>query len=48
MIVDRNSPIPQYFQLQNWLIEQIELGVFKPGERIKVSANNGEVSFAKK
>jgi len=34
MIVDRNSPIPQYYQLQNWLIEQIELGVFKPGERI--------------
>jgi DNA-binding LacI/PurR family transcriptional regulator len=34
MIVDRNSPIPQYFQLQNWLMEQIELGIFKPGERI--------------
>ncbi|NLP10708.1 GntR family transcriptional regulator [bacterium] len=34
MIVDRNSPIPQYYQLQNWLIEQIDLGVFKPGERI--------------
>jgi DNA-binding LacI/PurR family transcriptional regulator len=34
MIVDRNSPIPQYFQLQTWLIEQIEQGVFKPDDRI--------------
>lgn len=23
MIVDKDSPIPQYFQLQTWLIEQI-------------------------
>jgi len=34
MIIDRNSPIPQYFQLQTWLIEQIEQGVFKPGDKI--------------
>jgi len=34
MIIDRNSPIPNYFQLQNWLREQIEQGVFKPGDRI--------------
>ncbi len=34
MIIDRNSPIPQYFQLQTWLIEQIELGVFKPNDKI--------------
>ncbi|MFH1851271.1 MAG: GntR family transcriptional regulator [Candidatus Neomarinimicrobiota bacterium] len=34
MIIDRNSPIPNYFQLQNWLREQIEQGVFKPGDRV--------------
>ena len=34
MIIDRNSPVPQYFQLQRWLIEQIEQGVFKPGDKI--------------
>ncbi len=34
MIIDRNSPIPQYFQLQTWLIEQIEQGVFKPQDKI--------------
>ena len=34
MIIDRSSPIPNYFQLQNWLREQIEQGVFKPGDRI--------------
>ncbi len=34
MIIDRNSPIPQYFQLQTWLIEQIEQGVFQPNDRI--------------
>lgn len=34
MIIDRNSPVPQYFQLQNWLIEQIEIGIFKAGDRI--------------
>jgi DNA-binding LacI/PurR family transcriptional regulator len=34
MIIDRNSPVPQYFQLQTWLMEQIEQGVFKPDDRI--------------
>ena len=34
MIIDRNSPVPQYFQLQTWLIEQIDQGVFKPGDKI--------------
>lgn len=34
IIIDRSSPIPQYFQLQTWLIEQIEQGVFKPDDRI--------------
>jgi len=34
MIIDRNSPIPQYFQLQTWLIEQIEQGVFKVDDKI--------------
>ncbi len=34
MIIDRDSPVPQYFQLQTWLIEQIEQGTFKPNDRI--------------
>jgi DNA-binding LacI/PurR family transcriptional regulator len=34
MIIDRNSPVPQYFQLQTWLREQIEQGVFKPDDKI--------------
>jgi len=34
MIIDKNSPIPQYFQLQTWLIEQIEQSVFKPQDKI--------------
>jgi DNA-binding LacI/PurR family transcriptional regulator len=34
MIIDRNSPVPQYFQLQTWLIEQIEQGVFKASDKI--------------
>jgi DNA-binding LacI/PurR family transcriptional regulator len=34
MIIDRNSPIPQYFQLQTWLIEQIEQGIFRPDDKI--------------
>lgn len=34
MIIDRNSPVPKYFQLQTWLIEQIELGVFKANDKI--------------
>lgn len=34
MIIDRNSPIPIYFQLQNWIRDQIEQGVFKTGDKI--------------
>ncbi|MFQ5708955.1 MAG: GntR family transcriptional regulator [bacterium] len=34
MIVDKNSPIPLYFQLQTWLIEQIDQGVIRPNEQI--------------
>lgn len=34
MIIDRNSPIPNYFQLQTWLREQIEQGVFVTGAKI--------------
>ena len=34
MILNKHSPIPKYFQLQTWLIEQIEKGAFKPGDKI--------------
>ncbi len=34
MIIDKSSPIPQYFQLQTWLMEQIDQGVFKPNDQI--------------
>jgi DNA-binding LacI/PurR family transcriptional regulator len=34
MIIDRNSPVPQYFQLQTWLGDQIERGIFRPDDRI--------------
>jgi len=34
MIVDKNSPIPQYFQLQTWLTEQIQEGIFKLHDKI--------------
>lgn len=34
MIVDKNSPIPQYFQLQTWLEEQLQQGVFKLNDKI--------------
>src|SRR4030042_6244521 len=34
MIIDRNSPIPQFFQLQTWLKEQIQQGVFKTNDKI--------------
>ena len=34
VIIDKNSPIPQYFQLQTWLIEEIEQGILKPGDKI--------------
>jgi len=44
MIIDRNSPIPNYFQLQNWLREQIEQGVFKPGDRIPTEAEFSRIT----
>ncbi len=34
VIIDRNSPVPQYFQLQTWLIGQIDGGFFKPNDKI--------------
>ena len=34
MIIDKDSPIPQYFQLQTWLMEQIDQGIFQPGAQI--------------
>lgn len=34
MIIDRSSPIPSYFQLQTWLIEQIDQGVFKINDKM--------------
>lgn len=44
MIIDRNSPIPNYFQLQTWLREQIEQGVFKPGDRIPTEAEFSRIT----
>lgn len=38
MIIDKGSPVPQYFQLQTSLIEQIEQGVFKPNDKIPTEA----------
>ena len=38
MIIDRSSPVPNYFQLQTWLIEQIEQGIFKPQDKIPTEA----------
>lgn len=34
MIINKNSPIPLYFQLQTWIEEQIEQGNFKENEKI--------------
>lgn len=44
MIIDRESPIPNYFQLQDWLREQIEQGVFKPGDRIPTEEEFSKIS----
>jgi LacI family transcriptional regulator len=44
VIIDRNSPIPQYFQLQTWLIEQIEQGIFKPNDKIPTEAEINQVT----
>jgi DNA-binding LacI/PurR family transcriptional regulator len=34
MLIDKTSPIPQYYQLETWLIEQIEQGVYQPNDKI--------------
>lgn len=34
MIIDRNSPLPLYFQLKEILLENIQSGAWKPGEKI--------------
>ncbi len=44
MIIDKYSPIPQYFQLQTWLIEQIEQGVFRPNDKIPTEAEIQEIT----
>jgi DNA-binding LacI/PurR family transcriptional regulator len=44
LILDKNSPIPQYFQLQTWLIEQIEQGVFKPNDKILTEAELTQIT----
>lgn len=44
MIIDRSSPIPQYFQLQTWLIEQIEQGVFKPEDKIPTEEELAQIT----
>jgi len=44
LILDKNSPIPQYFQLQTWLIEQIEQGVFKPNDKIPTEAELTQIT----
>ena len=44
MIIDRNSPIPQYFQLQTWLIEEIDQGVFKKGDKIPTEEELAQIT----
>ncbi|MBN2354755.1 GntR family transcriptional regulator [candidate division KSB1 bacterium] len=34
MLIDKNSPVPQYFQFQTWLVDQIEQGIYKPKDKI--------------
>ena len=34
IIINTTSPIPKYYQLQTWLVEQIEQGVYAPGDKI--------------
>jgi len=34
MTIDRNSPLPLYHQLKTLILEQIEAGTWRPGERI--------------
>src|SRR4030042_5232493 len=44
MIIDKHSPIPQYFQLQTWLIEQLEQGVFRPQDKIPTQSEIQEIT----
>lgn len=44
MIIDRQSPVPQYFQLQTWLIEQIEQGVFKTNDKIPTEEELAQIT----
>jgi len=44
MIIDRNSPVPQYFQLQTWLMEQITQGVYKEGDQIPTEKEFTEIT----
>ncbi|MBN2007878.1 GntR family transcriptional regulator [candidate division KSB1 bacterium] len=44
MIVDRSSPVPQYFQLQTWLIEQIDQGVFKTNDKIPTEEELAQIT----
>jgi DNA-binding transcriptional regulator YhcF (GntR family) len=44
MIIDKSSPIPQYFQLQTWLIEQIDQGIFKPKDKIPTETEISEIT----
>ncbi len=34
MVIDRHSPVPLYYQLQEWLIDQIESGTWRPGDML--------------
>ncbi len=34
MMINKNIPIPQYFQFQTWLVDQIEQGIYKPDDKI--------------
>lgn len=42
MIIDEKSPIPKYFQLQTWLKEQIEQGVFQLDDKIPTEEELGK------
>lgn len=44
MIVNKSSPIPQYFQLQTWLMEQIEQGILKHGAQIPTEKELGQLT----
>ena len=44
IIIDKDNPIPQYFQLQTWLLEQIDHGQFKPGDQIPTEKELGTMT----